>query len=91
MKCILTGELIKRLSHLGDGFLLMEGDIDKIIRDHGDDYYWDRNKLDMVKVERKCEIINIADKKGSGGVYLEPPTTPRPPAPPNYKKGKKTL
>lgn len=53
MKCILAAELIKRLSRLENNFLLTGENVDDIIRAYGDDYYWDREKLDLVKVKKK--------------------------------------
>ena len=54
---------------------------------------------DIIKVYKEQDLNTFKtnkvqinkEQKGSGSVYLEPPTTPRPPAPPNYKVGRKPL
>ncbi|WP_297439068.1 hypothetical protein [uncultured Clostridium sp.] len=47
---------------------------------------WIEEYNELIEKKKNDGII-----KSSGGVYLEPPTTPRPPGPPNYKIGRKLL
>ena len=68
--------------------------IERLVENRGA-YYPDEIRFtDIMTVykEQDLKVFKInKEQKGSGGVYLEPPTTPRPPAPPNYKVGRKPL
>ena len=73
--------------------------IERLVDDRGTYYPEEIRFTDIMTVYKEQDLntfkINKVqinkEQKGSGGVYLEPPTTPRPPAPPNYKVGRKPL
>ena len=52
MKGIENRKLISALEKLPPEFLIMENDIKTILEEIGDNYYWSRENLEFIKVER---------------------------------------